>query len=259
MSFISPRHPAFLAIAAAGGLLLSLVLLFWVNRIAAVQTVPVAVVTQDVPAGVPLSATMIKIVDWPDHLKEFDAIATAKEGVGRVTREALFTGEPVLSAKLWAPGEQGTIEQRLQTGERALSVDVNEMVGVDPETLPGNYVDLIATPKGDATSCSTAPVAERLRVLAVDREADLQRSRGIRQLTLAVTPEQARAIDFERTKGSLTALLRNAADTLCLAPTTEFSDEPKSTAEAVTPAPPDRSRVQSAQPEIILGAERVRR
>lgn len=251
MSLLSVRHPASLAAAALVGLLVSLALLFIVSRSAAVKTTPVLVAAQDVPAGVALTKEMLKVVDWPAHLKGFSAIASPKEAVGRVTHVALISGEPVMSAKLWAAGERGYIEDRLVSGERALSVSVNEMIGIDPATLPGNFIDLIITPRGEAATAASSPVAERLRVLAVNRSADPARPQPIRQLTLAVTPEQARSIESARAQGTLTALLRNAQDVLCTAPSVaQFPENTRPQAKSAT-------RAAQRPIEIILGAEKV--
>lgn len=257
MSSLGLRHPATLAVSAAVGLIVSLLLLYFVDRSASVKSTPVVVAKQDIPAGVALDEQMLELADWPTHLKTFTAATSLEDLRGRVTRVPIFAGEPVSEAKVWGPGESGDIDDLLIDGERALSVPVNEMVGVDPDGLPGNFVDLIVTPRSDEGRAATTPVAEHLRVLAVNRSPDPKRPQPVRQLTLAVTLQQARAIESARAAGMLTALLRNFHET----PSEQLPTPPMTNAQVASSTGGTSMKSPNAQTpreiEIILGTEKV--
>lgn len=206
------RGAALLAIAALVGLLVSLVLIYTVERRAAVATVPVLVVTKTVTKGIVLEAGMMEVVQWPSHLKNFDALKTAEKAVGRLARVDLYAGEPLLEAKLRPRGERGDLNDQLGVGERALSVRVNDIAGVPVESVLEQNVDLLLTNSDGEAGVSSRPVAERIKVLAVNDTGSTDRPQPIRMLTVAVTPEQAAAIEKSRIIGELTALVRNPRD-----------------------------------------------
>jgi Flp pilus assembly protein CpaB len=87
-------------------------------------------------------------------------------------------------------------------------------------------------------------------VLAVNRSTDSRRPAAIRQLTLAVTSEQARAIEAARQRGALTALLRNSRD--MPQPAARVVSTPEPTPE---PTPVGAARPASRDIEIILGTQ----
>lgn len=253
MSRISVRRHTALAISALIGLIVALGLLYAVNRASAVDTVPVVVAAEPIAMGTPLEATLLKVQDWPAHLKPFVAASDIGDVVGKITREELAMGEPVLPGKLFLAGEGGSLSDRLTRGERGLSIVVNEMVGVDAKSLVGAFVDVLVTIRQDNGEAVSRPVAERLRVLAVNQSADPRRPQPVKQLTVGVTLDQATAIESARLQGSLSALLRHARDldqqrTVVAAPTLANQSEPKKTTASVKARPPV---------EVIVGAERV--
>jgi len=256
VSFISVRRHTILAISALIGLLIALGLLYLVNRAAAVDTVPVVVATRAITTGTTLDESMLKVQQWPAHLKPFVAASNIDSVIGQLTREDLEPGEPLIPGKLFLAGESGSLSDRLTRGERGLSIVVNEMVGVDPKTLVGSFVDVLVTIRQENDVTISRPVAERLRVLAVNQSLDPRKPQPVKQLTLGVTLEQATAIEAARLQGDVSALLRNRGDleraSISAAPTTSLGMAP-------TPAAVKRNTPVKSQPpiELIVGAERV--
>lgn len=267
MAFPRVRREALLAIAALAGLLISLVLIYTVERRAAVTTVPVLVVTKSVVKGTKVEASMVEVKQWPAHLKDFDALQTPAAAVGRLARVDLFAGEPLLNAKLRQRGERGDLNDQLGADERALSVRVNDIVGVPVDSILGQYVDLLLTQRVGDTAASSRPVAESVRVLAVNNTGSADRPQPISMLTLAVTPAQATAIEESRSTGTLTALVRNSRyRRMATAPAAETSTSSvngKGTdgARAVERSRPSPQRVstpkQPLEIELITGSERA--
>lgn len=253
MSRISVRRHTVLAISALLGLIVALGLLYGINRASAVDTVPVVIAAVPIATGTTLDSSLLKVQEWPAHLKPFIAASDIGDVIGKVTREKLVTGEPILPGKLFLAGEGGSLSDRLTRGERGLSILVNEMVGVDANSLVGSFVDVLVTIRQDNGEAISRPVAARLRVLAVNQSADPRRPQPVRQLTLGVTLEQATAIESARLQGSLSALLRHGGDLdqemrAVATPTPAESSVPTKRIAAVKARPPI---------ELIVGAERV--
>lgn len=246
------RGAALLAIAALVGLLVSLVLIYTVERRAAVTTVPVLVVTKSVAKGTTLEAGMLEVVQWPAHLKGFQALKAPETAVGRLARVDLYAGEPLLDAKLRQRGERGDLNDQLGVGERALSVRVNDILGIPVEDILGQTVDLLLTRRTGDAAASSLSVAERVRVLAVNNTGSADRPQPIRMLTLAVTPEQATAIERARSEGTLTVLVRNPRDEKLSPPVVAPSRV--ETAPVSSPRP---IAIQEAPVELIVGSETV--
>ncbi len=253
MSLVSVRRHTVLAISALLGLVVALILLYAVNRASAVQTVPVVVAAQPIGMGTTLDASLLKVQEWPAHLKPFVAASDIGDVVGKVTREELVSGEPILPGKLFLAGEGGSLSDRLTRGERGLSIVVNEMVGVDANSLVGAFVDVLVTIRQDSGEAVSRPVAKRLRVLAVNQSADPRRPQPVKQLTLGVTLEQATAIEAARLQGSLSALLRHGRD---LDQDMPLAAAPASVTRPEASKPTTSTKARPAI-ELIVGAERV--
>ena len=213
MAFPRVRGAALLAISALVGLVVTLAVFYVVERRAAVSTVPVLVAARPIAKGATLEPAMVRLVEWPAHLKGFEAETSVSAVSGRLARVDLYAGEPVLSGKLRQRGERGDLNDQLAAGERAMSVRVNDIVGVPAANFVDHHVDLLLTSPGTDATGHSQLVAERVRVLAVNDTGTTERPQPIRTLTVAVALEQAKAIDDARNLGTLTALLRNPRDT----------------------------------------------
>ena len=88
--------------------------------------------------------------------------------------------------------------------DRAITVKVNEVVGVAGFLAPGSHVDLLVNIKDDRDTAISRVVLERIMVLAVAQEArrpEETKARVVNAVTLEVTPEQAEKIDLARNVG----------------------------------------------------------
>jgi pilus assembly protein CpaB len=160
-------------------------------------------------------------------------------------------------------------------GKRAMTVSVNEIVGVAGFALPGNYVDILLNTQDENTRERDKRVSkivlEHVLVLAIAQTSkrDETTPRVVSAVTLEVTPEEAEKIDLARSVGTLTLVLRNQMDIKPAA--TEgvrkpelFGDaaaELKAETKTQAPAPKPRRRIVRRRPagtqvEIIRGTER---
>ena len=185
------------------------------------QVNQVAVAAQEINMGQKLTSNMFKLVSWPANIMPPESFSDLKKLDGRVTKSALQVGEPILATKLAPEGSLGGLSAVIAEGKRAITVRVNDVVGVAGFALPGNFVDIIVnTKKEEGTGNNknskeiSKIVLEHILVLAVAQEAgrDETTPKVVNAVTLEVSPEQAEMIDLARSIGDLSLVLRNQAD-----------------------------------------------
>jgi pilus assembly protein CpaB len=195
----------------------------WIVQQAAVATNKVVVAARDLDLGTRLTPEMLKQVEWPSGSIPPGAIQDMNllvKDEARVIRVSLARGEPVLETKLAPVGTKGGLSAVIKEGRRAITVRVNDVIGVAGFALPGNYVDVVVNTLDDAAKSAgrdkpiSKIVLERILVLAVAQEVgrDETKPKVVNAVTLEVTPEQAEKIDLARSVGSLSLVLRNQID-----------------------------------------------
>lgn len=193
----------------------------WVGQEAAQNTTPVIVAMRDLELGAPLTPAMVQEVPWPTGAVPAGSFSDLKKLEGRVVRSPMYKGEPVLEPKLAPEGTKGGLTSIIPAGKRAISVKVNEVVGVAGFALPGSYVDIMVNTMDNKDSKNNREkeavsiiVLKRILVLAVAQEAnrDETKPKVVSAVTLEVTPEEAEKIDLARSIGSLSLVLRNSID-----------------------------------------------
>lgn len=181
----------------------------------------IAVAAVDISLGQRLTPEMFKLADWPAHSMPKGAFTDPQKLSGRVVKSNLVMGEPVSEAKLAPAGTLGGLSALITEGKRAITVRVNDVIGVAGFALPGNYVDIIVSmqkdvPPGSSTRETNISkiVLERILVLAVAQEVnrDETKPKVVNAVTLEVTPEQAEKLDLARSVGTLSLALRNQVD-----------------------------------------------
>ena len=194
----------------------------WITKQTASSADSVVVARLDVDLGTRLSPDMLKTIPWPSGNVPSGAISNPGELEGRVLKVSVQRDEPLLESKLAPIGTKGGLSAVVAEGKRAITVRVNDVIGVAGFALPGNYVDILVnttddTRGGKSTNTDqtiSKTVLERILVLAVAQEAarDETKPRVVNAVTLEVTPEQAEKIDLARSVGSLSLVLRNQVD-----------------------------------------------
>ena len=118
------------------------------------------------------------------------------------------------SFKLAPPGSTGGLSALIAPGSRAITVKVNEVVGVAGFALPGNYVDVLVHAEDENNHPFSRIVLERILVLAVaqDTNSDPSKPKVVNAVTLQVTPQEAEKLDLARGIGQLSLVLRNQVD-----------------------------------------------
>jgi len=180
----------------------------------------IAVAAVDVEMGAKLMPEMLRLVAWPAGSEPPGAYADLAVLNGRVVKTSLTRGEPILEGKLAPDGTKGGLSAVVAEGRRAITVRVNDVIGVAGFALPGNYVDIMvntqseASKRGEQDKSISKIVLERILVLAIAQEAsrDETKPKVVNAVTLEVTPEQAETLDLARSVGTLSLVLRNQVD-----------------------------------------------
>lgn len=179
----------------------------------------IAVAAADVNLGQPLNGQLIKMVDWPSSSTPPGAFSDLKKLEGRVLKASIMRGEPLMESKLAPEGTRGGLAAVIGEGKRAMTVRVNDVVGVAGFALPGNFVDIIVSTQKEGAKNNrdqniSKIVLERILVLAVAQEVsrDETKPKVVNAVTLEVAPEQAEKLDLARSVGTLSLALRNQVD-----------------------------------------------
>ena len=194
----------------------------WVSEQGALGTSKVAVAATDIDLGARLTREMMRVADWPSASVPAGALADDAKLVDRVTRTSVQKGEPILESKLAPEGAKAGLSAVVMQGKRAMTVRVNDVIGVAGFALPGNFVDIMVNTqeesKGsnrDANDTSVSKIVlEHILVLAVAQEAgrDESKPKVVNAVTLEVTPAEAEKLDLARSVGTLSLVLRNQID-----------------------------------------------
>lgn len=236
------------------------------------DTQSLVVAAVPLPLGARLEASNLKVIQWPANQQVAGMFTRIEDCANRAVITPLAANEPVLEGKL-APKESGAgLAATIPEGMRAVSVAVNEVVGVAGFVTPGTMVDVLVTGRalGGAAGQGdiTRTILENIRVLAAGQKIEQDREgkpQTVAVITLLVTPDEATQLTMGATDGKIQLALRNTVDTK--------KNEPKAIIQAalfspqgaiVTPVPrPSGPRKATPAPppppyviEVITGSKR---
>jgi pilus assembly protein CpaB len=216
------RALVMMAIAILFGLAAVVLASRWLLRQPAGNSDRIVVAAADINLGQRLTPEMLMLAEWPSDSMPKGAYLDPLKVTGRVLKSSVLRGEPVSEAKLAPAGTLGGLSALITEGKRAITVRVNDVIGVAGFALPGNYVDIIVSTQKEGVTGSangrdqsiSKIVLERILVLAVAQEVsrDETKPRVVNAVTLEVTPDQAENLDLARSVGTLSLALRNQVD-----------------------------------------------
>jgi pilus assembly protein CpaB len=252
------RAMIMMALAVVLGLLAVALAARWLLNAPVASAGKIVVAKADIDIGQRLTPALFVIVDWPTASVPKGAFTDPQLLGGRVLKSSLLTGEPVSEAKLAPVGTLGGLSALITEGKRAITVRVNDVIGVAGFALPGNYVDIIvSTDTVDPNAAQARAhsiskiVLERILVLAVAQEVsrDETKPKVVNAVTLEVTPEQAEKLDLARSVGTLSLALRNQIDPAAAATAGATKENllPALPAPPVVVRAPPRPRVQQVR------------
>jgi pilus assembly protein CpaB len=189
-----------------------------VRPVSATQHVVVA--AAPLQLGTRLDGNNVKLVDWPSGLPVAGMITRIEDANNRALITPVAQNEPIMEAKLASQQSGAGLSATIPEGMRALSVSVNEVVGVAGFVIPGTMVDVLvtgSTPSGTVTRT----ILENVRVLAAGQKIEQDRDgkpQTVPVITLLVNPEDASKLTMAANQGKLQLALRNTVDTKLVSP-----------------------------------------
>jgi len=223
-------------------------------------TTKIVIASKDIPIGTMLNEQVLALAEWPKANIPKGAFHDTKELEGRVAVTQLSAGEPLLKAELAESGSGAGLVALIPKGTRAMTIRVDEVIGVAGFILPNTYVDIVHVDPDEKKNQSSI-ILERVKVLAIAQETYTDEEGGkakiVRTVTLQLKPEEATTLALKTRKGSIHLLLRNPLEDkkeeVAAAPKPKAKPRPKP-----KPIPVLKSRVSSPRPtphtvEIIRG------
>jgi len=214
----------------------------------------VVVAKIDIPLGTTLVAEQLTKVQLPAGAIPDGAFDTPEKLVNRVAVVNIAAREPVTDFKLAPEGSAGGLSSVIPEGYRAMTVKVDDVIGVAGFLRPGAMCDVLTViEQGDVGKRNPISkiVLQNVKVLAsgqnIDKPKDQREAEQVKAVTLQVTPDQAEKLALASTEGKLRLVMRNSIDQGD--EQTDGVDKNKLlTGEHATPAPEPGS-LKSEQPK----------
>ncbi|MEY3289375.1 MAG: Flp pilus assembly protein CpaB [Pseudomonadota bacterium] len=189
---------------------------FWIQaRAVPDKTMSVVVAAVEIPYGVKLEDAQVKLLAWPGSSIPQGAFSSKEQVLGKVTKNNYYPDEPITEKRMSEHAGGSTLSGLITKDYRAISVRVDDVVGVAGFILPGNKVDVLSTKKESATNKAiTKTLLQNIKVLAVDQEVSQEKDKPaiVRAVTLELKPEQAEIIVQAMQEGTIQLTLRNPDD-----------------------------------------------
>ena len=174
--------------------------------------IAVVVASMDIPYGTKIAPRHLNTISLPKAAVPGDAVLDPESIEGQVSSTDVVTGEMLMKSRLSEHGSGSTLAALIGENMRAITVRVDDVVGVAGFLLPGNYVDVIAI-KVERSSkiAKTNTVLKKIRVLAVDQKARTDDSEPVvvRAVTLEMMPKESEVLAKSMAEGSIQLTLRN--------------------------------------------------
>ena len=203
-------------------LLLALLAAWVANRWIQGRAVPdkgmsVVVAAVEIPFGVKLEEAQVKVIAWPGNATPQGAYSSKEQVIGKVTMNKFYPDEIITEKRISEYLGGSTLSALISKEYRAISVRVDDVVGVSGFILPGNKVDILSTKMDRSTNkATTLTLLQNIKVLAVDQEASQEKEKPaiVRAVTLELKPEQAEIIVQAMQEGTIQLALRNPLDSV---------------------------------------------
>jgi pilus assembly protein CpaB len=180
------------------------------------KQIDVVVAARSVSTGICLGKDDVKVVKWPETGKILGMHPKPEEVIGRGLIASVLENEPLTDAKVAPAAAKCGLPAAIESGKRAISVKVNEVIGVAGFVLPGSNVDVLVTIRQEQQSTSRI-VVSNVMVLTAGTNYDQDKTKdGKAQattvVTLMVTPSEAERIALASAEGQILLTLRNPMD-----------------------------------------------
>lgn len=177
----------------------------------------VVVAAASLKFGDRLAKENLRLIDWPAaNIPEgtFKSVEELLEPQARVALQAIQPNELILASKVTGPGQRASLSAVITSGMRAMTIRVNDVLGVAGFVLPGDRVDIMLTRAIVEGQPITDVLLQNVKVLGIDQRSDQQDNKPdvVKAVTIEVTAEQAQKITLAATIGTLSLALRDVSN-----------------------------------------------
>lgn len=180
----------------------------------------VAVAKVAIPIGTKIIPEQVMVVQFPKESTPDGAFDSPEKLAGRVAVTNIAAREPITEARLAPEGTAGGLSAVIPEGYRAMTVKVDDVVGISGFIMPGTLVDVVVVidpaEKAGMQDPISKIVLQNIKVLAngqnIDKPEDQREANSVKAVTLLVTPEQAEKLALAASEGHLQLVMRNSVD-----------------------------------------------
>jgi pilus assembly protein CpaB len=216
----------------------------------------IAVAKVAIPVGTKIIPEQIMMVQFPKESTPDGTFAQPEKLTDRVAVVNIAPREPVTESRLAPEGTSGGLSAIIPEGYRAMTVKVDDVVGISGFIMPGTLVDVVVVIRPDDSSAQgpiSKIVLQNIKVLAngqnIDKPENQRDANSVKVATLLVTPEQAEKLALASSEGKLQLVMRNSIDQGD-EQTTGVNKRSLLTGERAAPAPEPGS-LKSEQPKPV--------
>jgi pilus assembly protein CpaB len=182
-----------------------------------IPTKPVVVAAVDLQVGAEIAKDDVRIINWPANAVPAQAMSDPTQVIGRGLVMPMIENEPFLDLKLASKEAGAGLPPAIPPGLRAVSVKVNEVIGVAGYVLPGTRVDVVATvsPTQNSVDMTSKVILTNVQVLAAGTKIERDtkdKPIPVTVVTLLVDPSQAERLTLAATEGKIQLALRKPLD-----------------------------------------------
>src|SRR5262245_36220793 len=175
------------------------------------------VAARDMPMGTLITQNDVKLLPWPASSPVANGFTSVDGVVNRGLVAGVVANEPISESKLAPKAAGAGLPPSITEGMRALSIRVNEVVGVAGFVVPGTHVDVLVTISQGQSDTLTRVVVSDVQVLTAGTRYDQEKARDGQPIptsvvTLLLQPVDAERITLASQSGSLMLTLRNPLD-----------------------------------------------
>src|SRR6195256_4297229 len=179
----------------------------------------VAVAKVAIPVGTKIIPEQVMMVQFPKESTPDGTFDNAEKLTGRVAIANIAPREPITDSRLAPEGTAGGLSAVIPEGYRAMTVKVDDVVGISGFIMPGTLVDVVVDiDPGDKSTQDPISkiVLQNIKVLAngqnIDKPENQRDANSVKAVTLQVTPEQAEKLALASSEGKLQLVMRNSTD-----------------------------------------------
>jgi pilus assembly protein CpaB len=219
----------------------------------------VVVAVRSLPTGVRVTARDVRLAPWPSSSMVAGGFSSVDAVVNRGLLASVVENEPLVESKLARPNAGAGLPPAIPPGMRAMSVKVNDVIGVAGFIDPGTRVDLVVTIRKRDESTSRT-VVSNVEVLTAGSRSDQQKVKDGKPavaaavVTLLVKPDEAERIALAQAEGQIMLALRNPLDTES---TASVGVRTAALLGEAIAAPPAKAPAVAKKPAVVAAAVTV--